>query len=263
MPELIFLGVGSIRPTRPGDHTALLLRYGEAHILLDAGPSVLMQLANVGVHPAEVSHVYFSHQHGDHILGSPILLFYHRRRVYFGALQVLEAWRRLIELVYPGIPPLLGDEIVLHPLPTDHPHPCPDVPGMTARLALVNHGAVPAFALRLDLELTPGGRRFGLVYSGDTTPCEAVVELARGADLLVHEATALAAHTVELAGVHTSARAAGEVAQAAGVRHLALVHRTAGDPEAWRREAAEAFRGSILIPQAGDRLRLPEDLDDG
>jgi ribonuclease Z len=260
MSELLFLGVGSIRPTRPGDHTALLLRHGQAHILLDAGPAVVAQLAAAGIDPAAVSHVYFSHQHGDHILGSPILLFYHRRRVYFGALQVLEAWRRLIELVYPGIPALLADEILLHPLPTDHPHPCPDLPGVTARLALVNHGAIPAFALRLDLELSPGSRRLALVYSGDTTPCAAVVELARGADLLVHEATALAANTAELAGVHTSARAAGEVAQAAGVRCLALVHRAAGEAAAWRQEAATAFAGPILTPQAGDRLRLPADL---
>jgi hypothetical protein len=44
------------------------------------------------------------------------------------------------------------------------------------------------------------------------------------------------------------------------VRCLALVHRPAGEPEVWRREAAEAFAGPILIPLAGDRLRLPDDL---
>lgn len=264
MPHLTFLGVGAIRPTSLGDHTSLLLRHGQANILLDAGPAVFMQLERAGVHPTEISHLYFSHQHGDHTLGSPIFLFYHRPRVYFGAAQVLEAWQKLVEIAYPEMLTMLKDEVILHPLPADHPHPCPDLPGVTARLALVHHSNVPAFALRLDLDPAPGNdlsRRFSLVYSGDATPAAAVAELARDADLLIHEATALEADIAELSGVHTSARAAGAVAQAANAHCLALVHRSAGDPALWRREAAQTYSGPILTPLAGDRLRLPDDLD--
>ncbi len=241
----------------------MLLRHGGANILLDAGPAVFMQLDRAGVHPSEVSHIYFSHQHGDHTLGSPIFLFYHRPRVYFGASQVLDAWRQLVEIAYPEMLAMMKDEIAFHPLPAGHPHPCPDLPGVTARLALVHHSNVPAFALRLDLDPAPGNglnRRFSLVYSGDTTPAAAVADLARDADLLIHEATALDANISELSGVHTSARAAGAIAQAANARCLALVHRSAGDPEAWRCEAAQTFSGPILIPLAGDRLHLPDDL---
>jgi ribonuclease BN (tRNA processing enzyme) len=263
MPHLIFLGVGAIRPTVLGDHTSLLLRHGDANILLDAGPAVFMQLDRAGVHPTAISHIYFSHQHGDHTLGSPVFLFYHRPRVFFGAAQVLEAWQRLIDIAYPDVLTQVKNEVLLHPLPADHPHPCPGLPGVTARLALVHPSNVPAFALRLDLDPAPGNgltRRFSLVYSGDTTPSAAVAELAGGADLLIHEATALEADIAELAGVHSSARAAGAIAQAARARCLALVHRSAGDRDLWRREAAQTYSGPILAPLAGDRLGLP-DLD--
>ena len=206
MTELIFLGIGAIRPAIPGDHTAMLLRHGDATILLDAGPAVLVQLDRVGVHPLDVSHVYFSHQHGDHVLGSPLLLFYHRPRVFFGAWQVLEAWQNMLEIVYPGLSTYLEDAATFHPIPADTPHPCPDLPGITARLALVHHNNLPAYALRLDFAGTAAQRSFSLVYSGDTTPTTAVTQLAQGVDLLIHEATALHGNTTELAGVHTSAR---------------------------------------------------------
>jgi ribonuclease Z len=64
-----------------------------------------------------------------------------------------------------------------------------------------------------------------IVYSGDTEPCEAMLKLAAGADLLIHEATyadcdkALA----ERSG-HSTARQAAEIARDAGAKRLILTH---------------------------------------
>ena len=60
---------------------------------------------------------------------------------------------------------------------------------------------------------------------GDTAPCEAAVELARGADLLVHEAT-FGHSRREMAAErgHSTAAQAAEIARRAGARRLVLTH---------------------------------------
>ncbi|HEY54555.1 MAG TPA: MBL fold metallo-hydrolase, partial [Caldilineae bacterium] len=216
MTELIFLGVGAIIPTVAGDHTAFLLRHGGKTILFDAGPALEVQLDRVGVAPTEIDHAYFSHQHGDHTLGSPMLLFHHRSRRYLAAPPVLAAWRQMVEIVYPGYLALIPDQVLYHDLAVGVANPWPDLPDVTARIAPVDHSGLQAYALRLDF--APAARPgFSLVYSGDTCPTASVVELARDADLLIHEATF--SETLEQVGgpMHTSARQAGEIAQKAGV----------------------------------------------
>lgn len=71
----------------------------------------------------------------------------------------------------------------------------------------------------------PPQRGRKIVYSGDTAPCEAMVQLAKGADLLIHEATFAHAHR-ELAARsgHATAVQAACIAAAAGVRALVLTH---------------------------------------
>jgi ribonuclease BN (tRNA processing enzyme) len=82
------------------------------------------------------------------------------------------------------------------------------------------HGAMPNFAVRVDVEA--GG---AVVYSSDTRPSEAVVALARGAAVLVHEATfAERDRPPGHASAHSSAAEAGQVAARAGVAHLILTH---------------------------------------
>lgn len=71
-------------------------------------------------------------------------------------------------------------------------------------------------------EVQPGRK---IVISGDTEPCQAVLELARDADLLVHEAT-YSQRDKDLAvrSGHSTAQEAAELARAAGVKMLCLTH---------------------------------------
>ena len=89
-----------------------------------------------------------------------------------------------------------------------------------------------------------------VVITGDTRPCAATIDAARGADLLVHEATfgdEEAARAVETG--HSTAREAAEVAREAGVDRLLLVHfsaRYSRDAGELGKEARECFERTVV-----------------
>src|SRR5438477_187286 len=76
MIEVVFLGVGAALPMRGQTNCSYLVRAGGAVILIDCGPAVLQQLDAVGVTPGDVTHIYFTHRHGDHALGYPLFMLW-------------------------------------------------------------------------------------------------------------------------------------------------------------------------------------------
>lgn len=106
-----------------------------------------------------------------------------------------------------------------------------------------NHHFIPCWAIRLKV----GGS--SLVYLSDTGPDKTLIDFSRDADLLICEGT----HLEEPAGVpaaemgHITARQAGEIAAAAGVRKLLLTHLWAElDFDQYRQEAESAFSPVVI-----------------
>ncbi|KUJ64968.1 MBL fold metallo-hydrolase [Streptomyces albus subsp. albus] len=114
----------------------------------------------------------------------------------------------------------------------------------TVRVARVCH-PVEAFGFRVE----HGGR--SLVYSGDTGPCQALRELAEGADLFLCEA-AFTHGKEDIPDLHLNGRQAGEHAEAAGVRNLVLTHIPPWtDPQVNQRDAQEVFNGPVELAKPG------------
>jgi ribonuclease Z len=102
-----------------------------------------------------------------------------------------------------------------------------------------------------------------IVYTGDTRPCEATIAAARGADLLIHEATfgdEEAERATETG--HSTAREAAVIAARAGAKRLVLTHvsarhsRDTSDLESQAREefaATQVARDGleIVVPYEG------------
>lgn len=88
-----------------------------------------------------------------------------------------------------------------------------------------------------------------VVYCCDTIPCDSAVELARDADVLIHEATYADDLKEEAAARgHSTAREAANVARRARVRRLMLTHISAryDDPSLLLTEAQEVFSATQL-----------------
>ena len=130
---------------------------------------------------------------------------------------------------------------------------------------LVYHAPIwPAFAYRFD---TDAG---AVVFSGDTAPCQNLVRLSTGADILVHEVIvspwidrvlppprnpAQDALRTHLLNAHTPVEKIGKVAESAGVSTLVLNHIVPGNAHAEELiPAQQDFAGQLVIGE--DLLQL-------
>jgi ribonuclease BN (tRNA processing enzyme) len=121
---------------------------------------------------------------------------------------------------------------------------------------MVHSAQFPVLGARLQIDNTV------LAFTADTARCENVVVMARGADLLVHDARyalTVPPERLDQSAYHCSASDAGGYAQAAGVKSLALVHVGAeyeGRHEGLVAEAKAKFSKHVFAPRAGDVVRV-------
>jgi ribonuclease Z len=247
MPDLIVLGTAASIPDAEHDTVALALRGSGWAVLVDCGGSPLHKLASFGVKPDDVQAVILTHRHADHVYGLPMLvqgLWLGGREAplpVYGPGEAIDVAYNLLELfslveregIFPlewhRIPPREGIRVL-------------EIGDVRITATPVVHGNSDTRALRFD-SLTTGR---SIVYSADTEPCQPLIDLAAGADLLVHEATG------DHDG-HSSPAEAAELAREAGVVHLALIHYPVVgiDLERWR-SAATGFPGTVRLAHDGD-----------
>jgi len=272
--RLILLGTGGgPRPRKANSAPAQVIVVNDVAYVIDCGDGVARQLVSAGIRLTQLRHILLTHQHSDHNAdyGNLILLAWAaglRTRVDAWGPPPLGGMTDLFfELNATDIRARTADEGRVPLRPLVHPH---DVraggPGMhdenvRVTAALVHHPPmVPAFAYRFDADDR------SIVVSGDTTPSEHLVALARNADVLVHEALFDAAAVERLVASvpnasdlrrsilshHTTAEEAGRVAAEAQVGTLVLSHLIPSEDPAvteamWSDAARKHFRGQVIV----------------
>ncbi|MFC1465647.1 MAG: MBL fold metallo-hydrolase [Candidatus Brachytrichaceae bacterium NZ_4S206] len=270
MIEIIFLGVGAAIPMRNGTNAAYLVRIGNERILIDCGPAILQQLDAVGISPAEITHIFFSHRHGDHALGYPMLMLWYeisadaRLQVptLIASAQTFDTLDTLMGMSYGPMDGVTesAPRITVPQESIGRTQIHPNI--MLTTVPMVHSDFAPSLGLRIETR-----NQFGnhvIAFTSDTSPNDNIVLLARDAELLVHEAAYSATLNPEYAAGaygHSTAQIAGRNAKAAGAKRLALVHIDAmyeGKERVLIEEAQREFDGHVFAPVAGLSITLGE-----
>lgn len=228
-----------------------------ATVLLDCGSGVFGKLRAMRDH-REVDAIVISHMHGDHILD----LIPFAYALQFGPSRVgpdsEPAPIRL--LLPPGGRQVMGaicgtwggEDLIEKSFEVSEYQPGAsfEVGGIVFTTAEVPH-FIPAYAVSAQAH---GSGRF--VFGADCGPADAIIDFARGADLLMLEATLAeddpAAAVSDPQAGHLSGSQAGDVAGKAGARRLVLTHLSdCNDVEASREGARAAFGGPVEIAAEG------------
>jgi ribonuclease BN (tRNA processing enzyme) len=217
--ELIVIGSGTGVPSLRRGSPSLAVKAAGRLLVLDLGSGSLRALLRLGLNFSDIDVLALTHLHPDHVGDLIPFLFatryglgYTRREPF--RLLAARGFARFYELlkeafgVWVEAPPGLME---LKELAPDAPDEVKEG-GLVIRSAPTTH-TEGSLAYRVEA----GGR--SLVYSGDTDESDSLVDLARGADLLVLEA----ANPFKVPG-HLTPAEAGRLAARAGVARLLLTH---------------------------------------
>ena len=256
-----FFGTSGALATAHRDNTALAFSSPDEVVLVDCPGSPYQKILKAGLDPMKVSALIVTHRHADHVYGLPSLahsmgLAGRRTTLRVYALAETMPILRGFMQIFP-LEAKMPYRIELHEIPPAEGHELLQAKGLRICSSPVVHGA-PSIALRVEFDLP--AERGVVVYSCDTSPCESLIALARGADVLVHEATFLhdEAARAKTDG-HTTGFQAGEVATCAGAKRLLLCHFVDylhDRLEELRQEALRAFSGPVEIPEEFREYRV-------
>ena len=277
--HVVLLGTGTpnAEPERSGPALAVVV--GDRAYLVDAGPGIVRRAAAAaerhditGLEAANLGRVFLTHLHSDHTTGladlilAPWVLGRTAPLEVFGpsgtdrmTRHLLAAYRDDIRVRLDGLEPAnrTGWKVVTTTVR----------PGLVFRddRVAVEAFRVPHGELRESYGYrftTPDGR---VVCSGDTGPFDGLAELARGAEVLIHEAYASAGFARRdpawqryHAAYHTSGTKVGEIAAAAGVRTVVLVHQLlwGASEQELVAEVRSGFAGEVIYGRDLDALEV-------
>jgi ribonuclease Z len=295
--SVAFLGTGGAVPSARRSTASVLVARGGERLLFDCGEGTQRQMQrSLGL--VQLDEIYLTHFHADHFLGLPGLLKTYdltdRKELLTiygppGLADLFKTLGRLIGRLGFGLDlvevkpgdriPIEGGEI--RPFPVEHSvRACgyamveAERPGRFDPEAAKRLGVAegPAFAALQRGETVAGSDRpvgpgdvMGeprpgrtVVITGDTAPCKATVEAARGAELLVHDASFSEEEAQRAADTgHSTVGQAAAVAREAAAKMLALVHISSRYHVGKVLEEARELFERTVAPRDFDLVEIP------
>jgi ribonuclease BN (tRNA processing enzyme) len=250
--EVHLLGTGAPLHGSRATTGMLVTAEGCAPLLVDTcGGFELARALNSARFPLDqVRNVIVTHRHFDHS-GGMMALFMANMPLDIHALD--DTYTGICEMKAGSIPDTeLHTEVRHHRVRFGDQR---DIGGFAVEFIGVEH-RVPTAAIRI----THGGRT--VAFSADSLPCEGLIAVAQNADLFIcdtmcAESDGDAARQRTRSLMHPTAREAAEIASRAGAARLACVHIARfGSPRNIMEEAQASFKGTVEVPDDGDRYPI-------
>ena len=250
--ELVILGSGTCSPNPRRMPPGFFLTIGSTRLLIDPGPGAVGRAVALGLDPYEAEAVALTHNHLDHSADILPFLFSRkncRRVATVGDIRIFAPrgfsgeFAKLME-VYGRLIVSDKHKIIIEEMGADEW----EEPSFSIRSAQVLHSG-SAVGYRFSKAGGPS-----LAYSGDTGYCEEIVELARGADILLIECSY--PDGVATDG-HMTPSDVAAVAKESGAKRVVITHlQPELDPvEAVKVIRASGYRGDVSAAEDGMRIR--------
>ncbi|NMC12151.1 MAG: MBL fold metallo-hydrolase [Chloroflexi bacterium] len=222
MVKFIILGSSNAIPDEHHENTHMAITSNDRAVLIDCGNSPTLRLRQVGISLDNLTDIILTHFHPDHISGFPTLLMNmwllgrSAPLNIHGLKHTLDRVERMMESFdWDSWPNFFS--VTFHVIAEDEMALVLEGEELKINSSPVQH-MIPTIGLRIE----QSSNHKVLAYSCDTSPCQSVIDLARGASVLIHESSG------DSMG-HTSASQAGEIATKAGVEILYLIHYPTGN----------------------------------
>ncbi|XP_017000181.2 ribonuclease Z, mitochondrial [Drosophila takahashii] len=201
-PKIIFLGTGSCIPNKTRNVSSILIKTAiDAYVLLDCGEGTYGQIVRLYGRDQgqkilrQLQAIYVSHLHADHHIGLIGLLRERRQLepkasplILLAPRQIdpwLEFYNRQIETIEDAYTLVANGELLATPLIGEKVDPL----GISSiSTCLVRH-CPNSFGISLTLAAKYKDEPVKITYSGDTMPCQDLIDLGRDSTVLIHEAT--------------------------------------------------------------------------
>jgi ribonuclease BN (tRNA processing enzyme) len=254
--SVTFLGTSAVVPGCGHDTASFVIN---ARYLVDTGWYAALRMQCYGIEPGQIEYLFLTHCHQDHYIGLPHLFFHLR-------MHPPAASRRPLTIVGPAGEVETVVKLARQFLQTDR---FPELDYVPALVPLSPGRSFETDAFRLEtcasIHPVPGlcyrftDKQTGsaVAFTGDTTYNAPVADLARGAALLIHEASygPKPAPPGDPWG-HSGAPDAARIAAASGVGRLALIH-SGEDRQDAAVEAARVLFPNTFWPADGEVVAVP------
>src|SRR3989304_3435664 len=273
MAQVFVLGAGTPTPTPHRFGSAFAVQVGGEDLMFDCGPAATHKLVKMGIFPTQVDYLFFTHHHFDHDVDYPCFLLC-RWDQSVGKEQTLQVFGPTLTQTLTER--IIGEQGVFahdwkarvnHPLSQrvfvnrggTLPRKPPHVLAKDVGPGPVHRGREWAARAPYRLDSTEGS----IVFTGDTQPCRSVVDLARGADMMLcmcwDDQERMQANGEAPGQCGTTG--AAQMAQEAGVKKLVLVHigphlSTHGPMEKGIGDVRRIYSGEIIFADELLALRV-------